>query len=130
MTINLDFTEVESKDFGALAEGKYFAKIKNITEKVSTTGKDMLLMEYEVISNVEGEETKGKKVFNNYILTKNCLWKLQSLLGALGMDASGLMNLEPTAIIGETVGLLLGVEEYNGREKNIIKKHIAASEMA
>lgn len=117
MSINLDFSSVPSRE--PLAEGTYTFLIKSVEEKKSSTNKDMLLILFE-----ETETKTG--VFENYVLDANCLWKLQELLNALGIDCSGDVSFEPSEIVGEFVKGKVIQEEYEGSIKNRMKKIYAA----
>ena len=116
--ITLDFSEV--KDQIVLDEGMYNVTIKKAEEKVSASGKPMLFVVFEE------DETKSA-IFENYLLTPEALWKLKDLLKAAGFDTSASMDFDPSELVGIPFKAKVIKEEYNGEERNKIKKVFAAS---
>lgn len=115
--ITLDFSEV--KDQIVLDEGMYNVTIKKAEEKVSASGKPMLFVVFEE------DETKSA-IFENYLLTPEALWKLKDLLKAAGFDTSASMDFDPSELVGIPFKAKVIKEEYNGEERNKIKKVFAA----
>ena len=117
MSINLDFSSIPSRE--PLAEGIYTFMIKRAEEKTSSTGKPMLLILFEELETKTG-------VFENYVLTAECLWKLQELLRALGLEASGEVALDTDDLLGQIVKGKVIQDEYAGEPVNRMKKIFAA----
>lgn len=115
---NLNFSSVPSRD--PLAEGIYLMNIEAAEEKKSSTGKDMLLVRFK-------EPETGVAVFENYVLQTNCLWKLQELCNAIGIDTSSDMDTADLIpqLIGQTVKVKVTREEYEGQINNRAKKVFA-----
>ena len=115
--INLDFSNVRGNE--VLAEAIYNLTIESIEQKVSSTGKDMLLIRFR-------EETTKTAIFENYALQDNCLFKLKELLSAAGIDCDGVCDLDTDLLIGLTFKAKVTKEQYNDNEVNRIKKIFAA----
>lgn len=113
MARTLDFSNVSTRE--PLEEGIYEMVIEKVEEKVSTTGKDMLLVTFK-------EPESEKLVWENYLFQENCLWKLKELLDAVGLDTSGPIDFEPEDLVGQVVNCTVIQEEYNGSMKNRIRK--------
>ena len=117
MSINLDFSSIPSRE--PLAEGVYTFEVKKVEEKTSSSGNPMLCVLFEEIETKTG-------VFENYVLTANCLWKLQELLTAVGIDASADVSFEPEYLVGQVVKGKVVQEDYEGNIKNRMRKIYAA----
>lgn len=121
----IDFTGVES--FNKPTEGKHKAKIKKVEETTSAGGNDMFKVTFEVVSG----ESKGCRVIDNYPLVDTALWKLKSLLQAIGMKAEGRVQVDLDRMEGKTLEINVFYEEYNGQERAKIgetNKFISKSE--
>lgn len=112
--INIDFSEVKSIE--PLKEGDYTATIAKAEETTAkSSGNPMIKIEYDV------DETKNK-LFDNFVLTQNALWKLKELLGALGYETDDVVDLDINELVGQQVLLRVIQEEYNGDTVNRVKK--------
>lgn len=121
----IDFTGVES--FNKPAEGKHKAKIKKVEETTSAGGNDMFKVTFEVVSG----ESKGCRVIDNYPLVNTALWKLKSLLQAIGMKADGRVQVDLDKMENKVLEINVFYEDYNGQEKAKIgetNKFISKSE--
>lgn len=110
-THKVDFTGVES--FNKPAEGTHKAKIVKVEETTSQGGNDMFKVTFEVISG----PSKGCKVIENYPLIDTALWKLKSLLQAIGMKADGRVQIDLDKMEGKTLEIEVFYEEYNGQDR-------------
>lgn len=115
--LNLDFSSVRGGV--VLEEGVYNVAIESVEEKTSSTGKNMLLVRFR-------EEETQAAIFENYVLTPDAMWKLQELLKAAGMDATGVVELDTDELIGLEFKAKVVKEDYNDSEVNRIKKIFAA----
>lgn len=107
----LDFTGVES--FNKPAEGTHKAKITKIEETTSQGGNDMFKVTFEVTAG----PSKGCKVIENYPLIDTALWKLKSLLQAIGMKADGRVQIDLDKMEGKTLEIEVYYEDYNGQDR-------------
>lgn len=112
---NLNFSAIPSRD--PLADGVYTMVIEAAEEKVSSTNKPMILVRFK-------EEKSGVAVFENYVLTDNCLWKLKELLDALGVDTADSMDSADLCAMlpGQMIKCKVVQETYNDNIVNRIKK--------
>ena len=107
--MTLDFTGVES--FKKASEGLHVCKIATAEVKQSQGGNDMIVVAYEVIKG----DDKTARVYENYVLAENSLWKLKGLLQAIGMKADGKVSLDLDKLIGKVVNVMVKHEEYDGK---------------
>ena len=115
----LDFSGVES--YTKCAEGQHTAKIVEVQENTTQAGDDMLTMVFEVIKG----DSKGAKVFDNFVLTDKALWKLKQLLQVIGIKCDGKIALDLDKLVGKVCDIAVFHEEYNGKLKAKIDEYIA-----
>ena len=115
-TLNLDFSNIPSRE--PLPEGVYPASIAKVEQVISSTGKPMLKVEFDIHS--EGYE--GRKVWGNYVLTENCMWKVKELFSALGLDTEAIVDIDTDDLLGLSCNLKIAQREYEGTIQNEIKK--------
>lgn len=113
--INLDFSSVPSRE--PLEEGLYIVTIEKAEEKTSSTGNPMIALTYNV-EEVEGQ----RKLFDNYSLQEKALFKLQSLMKALGYDTSEIVSLDVSDLVGQQLRAKVIQEEYNGDTVNRVTR--------
>ena len=111
----LDFTSVPKRE--VLPEGMYVVTVKKVEEKVSSKGSDMWLVSFE-------EAESKNYLFENYVLQANCMWKLQELLGAIGYDVDGTLDVEPSELVGAVLNAKVIQDTYDGNIVNRIKKDL------
>ena len=109
--IKVDMSNVE--EFVKAAEGQHKAKIEKVEEKTSSSGSDMLVVQFRVTSGV----SKGALVYNNYVLTDKALWRFSALLKALGMKNKGKLAVDLDMLEGKRCVIEVAHEEYNGSMK-------------
>lgn len=107
----IDFTGVES--FNKPAEGTHKAKITKVEETTSQGGNDMFKVTYKVVSG----PSKDCIVVENYPIVDTALWKLKSLLQAIGMKADGRVQIDLDKMEGKTLEIEVFYEEYNGQDR-------------
>ena len=107
----VDFTGVEA--FNKPAEGKHKAKISKVEETTSQGGNDMFKVTFEVVAG----PSKGCRVIENYPLIDTALWKLKSLLQAIGMKADGRVQIDLDKMEGKILEITVFYEEYNGQDR-------------
>ncbi len=118
--LNLDFSSVASRD--PLEPGWYLCRISEIEEKQSSTGKPMLAVQYEVVSDDLGEPVEGsRKLFENWVLVDNALWKIQSVFKALGLPAEAIVDIDTDELVGLELMLKVVQDTYQGEIRNYIK---------
>lgn len=107
----LDFTGVET--FNKPAEGSHKAKIVKVEETSSQGGNDMFKVTFEVVAG----PSKGCRAIENYPLIDTALWKLKSLLQAIGMKAEGRVQVDLDKMEGKTLEIEVFYEEYQGQDR-------------
>jgi len=104
----VDFTGVET--YQRASEGQHVAKIIEAKEAVSQGGGDMIKVVYEIAKGPD----KGCRVYENYPLQENSLWKLKGLLQSIGVKADGKVMLDISKMVGKSCIIEVFHEEYNG----------------
>lgn len=121
MALNLDFSSVPSRD--PLDEGVYLLQIAEAIEKTSSTGNPMISVTYDVLATADGETVEGqRKLWDNYSLQAQALFKLKELLSALGVDTSAVVDMEVSDLVGQQILAKVVQETYNGELRNRVKK--------
>lgn len=115
--LKFDFTGVEK--FVKCAEGEHVAILKTIEEKISSSGNEMLAVCFEVVKG----DSKGAKVYDNFMLSKNMLWKLKSYLEAVSIGVEGEITLDIDSLVGRRCIIDVIHEEYNGAMKSRINTY-------
>ncbi len=116
--MNLDFSNVQSNNI-LLDEGMYNVTIESVEEKTSSTGNPMLLIRFR-------EESTQAALFENYVLTEKCLWKLKELLSAAGIECNGAVEFDTEELVGLVFKAKVIQDDYNDNKVNRIKKVYAA----
>lgn len=114
--VRVDFSGVES--FQRPSEGEHVAKIVSAELKQSQGGNDMIVVAFEV---TKGQD-KGSRVFENYPLVENALWKLKGMLQAIGMKCDGKVQLDLDKLIGKVCIISVADEEYDGKIRSRIQE--------
>lgn len=114
--VRVDFTGVES--FNRASEGQHVAKIATADMRESQGGNDMISVAFEV---TKGQD-KGARVFENYSLAENALWKLKGMLQAIGMKCEGKVQLDLDKLVGKVCIIEVSHEEYEGKTRARIQE--------
>lgn len=112
-----DMSKVES--FTRCSEGEHVAKLVEVQENTTQAGDDMLTCVFEVIKG----DSKGAKVYDNFVLTDKALWKLKQLLQAFGIKVDGKIVIDLDKLVGKICNILVYHEEYNGKTKARIDEY-------
>lgn len=112
-TIAVDFSDTETQ--AVLEEGDYLLKVDDVEKKQSdNSGADYLSITFKV----DEGPFEGKKVYHNCSLQPQALFNLRGVLEALGFEVpTGVMELDPADMIGETCGAAIAHETYQGKTK-------------
>lgn len=109
--LKIDFSNVQ--EYKRCEEGIHLAKLTKIDEGTSQAGDDMLKATFEVIKG----SSKGARVFDNFVLTDKALWKFKMCLSAMGVKCDGKIAIDLDKLVGKTVNVEVGYEEYNGQKR-------------
>lgn len=119
--MNIDFSSVPNRE--PLEEGTYLLTIAKAEEKLSSTGNPMIALEYDINATADGEVVEGgRKLWDNYSLQAQALFKLKDLFNALGMDTSAVVDIDIADLVGQQVMAKVIQETYNGELRNRVKK--------
>ncbi len=112
-SVNVDLSGVEASR-KAIPEGTYEVVVNEATQKDSRDGNPMISFEFEV---AEGAH-KGVKLYENCSLQPQALFKLKSVLMALGMDIPNkAFDLNLRDLVGLTCEVEVGHEVYEGKKR-------------
>ena len=114
--VKVDFTGVES--FQRPSEGEHVCRIVSAEVKQSQGGNDMIVVTFEV---TKGQD-KGARVYENYPLAENALWKLKGMLQAIGMKCDGKVQLDLDKLIGKICIVSVIDDEYNGQVRSRVQE--------
>ena len=114
--VKVDFTGVES--FNRASAGQHVAKIATAEMKTSQGGNDMIAVAFEV---TKGQD-KGARVYENYSLSENALWKLKGMLQAIGMKCEGKVQLDLDKLVGKVCIIDVIDDEYEGKTRAHIQE--------
>jgi hypothetical protein len=123
-TIRIDFTQEESGGGGRVRvpEGDYKARVFAVKPDTSKEGNPMLVWTFEGVSG----KLKGKKLTDYTSLTPKALWKVRSILEALGVEApsKSVFELPTKKVLNKELGITLEDDEYNGKISSKIQDYI------
>lgn len=115
MKKKLDFTGVET--FQIIPEGTHVVKIAKVLDKTFQSGSDGFSVAFEGVAG----PGKGCQVFDNFPIVDTALWKIKTLLEAVGIKADGKVMLDTDKLIGKRLEIDVELEEYQGKDKPVVK---------
>ena len=119
-SVNVDLSGVETSR-KTIPEGTYTLVVDSATQKSSQGGNPMIAFEFSV---AEGKY-QGSKLYENCSLQPQALFKLKSVLIALGLDIPNkAFDLDLKDLIGMTCEADVGHEVYEGKKKARILEYI------
>lgn len=119
-SVNVDLSGVETSR-KTIPEGTYTLVVDSATQKSSREGNPMIAFEFSV---AEGKY-QGSKLYENCSLQPQALFKLKSVLIALGMDIPNkAFDLDLKDLIGLTCEAEIGHETYEGKKRARILEYI------
>lgn len=123
-SVNVDLSGVETSR-KTIPEGTYTLVVDSATQKSSQGGNPMIVFEFSV---AEGKY-QGSKLYENCSLQPQALFKLKSVLIALGMDIPNkAFDLDLKDLIGLTCEAEVGHEVYEGKKRARILEYIDPSD--
>lgn len=123
-SVNVDLSGVEASR-KTIPEGVYTLVVDSATQKSSQSGSPMIVFEFSV---TEGKY-QGSKLYENCSLQPQALFKLKSVLIALGLDIPNkAFDLDLKDLIGMTCEAEVGHEVYEGKKKARILEYIDPSD--
>lgn len=115
MKKKLDFTGVET--FQIMPEGVHVVKVAKVTDKTFQSGSDGFSVAFEGVAG----PGKGCQAFDNFPIVDTALWKIKTLLEAVGMKADGKVMLDTDKLVGKRLEIDVELEEYQGKDKPVVK---------
>ncbi len=94
----------------SIPPGKYLAKVEEIVEEESQSGKPKLVWEWEIL---EGEN-KGRKMRSHTSLQEHALFGLKDHLTAFGMGGS--VDFDTRELIGKRANIIVGKKRIKDRD--------------
>lgn len=123
-SVNVDLSGVETSR-KTIPEGTYTLVVDSATQKSSQGGNPMIAFEFSV---AEGKY-QGSKLYENCSLQPQALFKLKSVLIALGMEIPNkAFDLDLKDLIGLTCEAEVGHEVYEGKKRARILEYIDPSD--
>lgn len=123
-SVNVDLSGVETSR-KTIPEGVYTLVVDSATQKSSQGGNPMIVFEFSV---AEGKY-QGSKLYENCSLQPQALFKLKSVLIALGLNIPNkAFDLDLKDLIGMTCEADVGHEVYEGKKKARILEYIDPSD--
>ena len=123
-SVNVDLSGVETSR-KTIPEGVYTLVVDSATQKSSQGGNPMIVFEFSV---AEGKY-QGSKLYENCSLQPQALFKLKSVLIALGLNIPNkAFDLDLKDLIGMTCEAEVGHEVYEGKKKARILEYIDPSD--
>lgn len=115
--------------FSLLPNGTYDVKVSAAEAKTTAKGKDMFAVTYEITSG----PSMGRKQKNNFTISPESAVALGFFfreMKAMGLDAAYFSTAPSTAkvaadLLGKTCRIEIGVEIWNGEERNKVAKVLA-----
>ncbi|MFE5798161.1 DUF669 domain-containing protein [Streptomyces sp. NPDC056503] len=106
------------QDFEPIKPGEYEVIVVNYEQKESSTKKKMVVVDYEIRSDVDQPCQGQKLLFDNFIVSDNTTWRFQAASKAAqfpnGVQFSSYKEWADT-FMNKHLRLVVGEREYNGK---------------
>ena len=113
--VSVDFEGVEGRT--VIPEGEYVVKVVEVEEGESNNGNAKLSWKFEIIDG----EYEGKFLYYTSSLVKEALWRLRSLLEALGAEVpDSEMDIDLDELIDAEVNVSVELDTYEGKKQSKI----------
>tara|TARA_R110002126_G_scaffold54613_1_gene147823 strand:- start:1125 stop:1838 length:714 start_codon:yes stop_codon:yes gene_type:complete len=125
-TFSVDFEGVESGGGRPVPDGQYNAMITKITEEEGQNSGEPYL---HAVYKVQGGKCDGATIHDNISLQPQSLWRLRTILECIGYEVEdGPMDIDPSDILEETLGVEVTNEDWEGRDRPRITGFTGADE--
>lgn len=123
--VEIDFEGVESGGF-TLEDGTYQAEIVKAESKESSEGNPMIEIGWVV---TEGKKKGTRVSFDTCSLLPQALWKIKSLLLALGVDVpDSSLEIEESDLVGGECAIEITNETYEGKKRPKVTGYVGSSD--
>lgn len=108
----------EAKDFEIVKPGEYEVTPINFTLDKASTGSNMVIVDYEIRSDVD-QPFQGKKLlFDNFVVTENSMWRFQQASKAAQFPDGKEFNSYKewaTEFMGKPIRVIVDERKYEGK---------------
>jgi Protein of unknown function (DUF669) len=124
-SVEVDFEGVESGGF-SLEDGTYPAEITKAELTESSEGNPMITISWVVT----GGKKKGTRVgYDNCSLLPQALWKVKSLMEALGNDVpDSALEIEESDLVGGECSIEVTNETYEGKKRPKVTGYVSSED--
>ncbi|MEB7771447.1 DUF669 domain-containing protein [Kurthia gibsonii] len=109
--------EKAGNEFELVAPGEYEVVVHNYEMKQSSTGKNMVVVDYEIRADVQQAHAGQKILFDNFIVSENTEWRFQAISKAAqfpqGMEFPNYKEWADT-LLGKHLIVKVDHRTYNG----------------
>jgi len=113
--MKINFDEIEQvQDFTPIPAGKYRCRLTGIEEAATNHGDEMWRLTFVVIDGPHA----GRRLFDNLPFSENGMKRVKLVLGRLGVNTTGEMDVQPSLILNKIAILTAEIEEYTDAENN------------
>ena len=127
MGFKVDMTGVELREFKPVPPGRYRAKVDDLvyTDKSKRSKQPKVQLTFSLLEGVDDNTraynaSENRKAFYEFSLQEQSMWNVKRTLVALGddpADLEGEVDINKEDYIGRECILVMGVEEYEGIER-------------
>lgn len=114
-----DFTGVQSQ--GVIPPGSYPMYVSNLERSTSQAGNPMLVWEFTIF----GEQYTGRTFRIYAALTAAAMWKLQEVMEACGVQATGAVRWSRDDVLNTIVDGVINTTTYEEKERSNLDKVLA-----
>lgn len=107
----VDFGAIQ--DSGLIPEGKYECEIISVDERISSSGAEMWKMRFSITKG----QYAGRCISDFLTFSQKALKRIKCLCRAIGIKASGKINIEPSNLINNVLIVEIYHGEYRGKKQ-------------
>jgi hypothetical protein len=105
----VDFTDIgDVCNFAPVPDGEYLVRLVDIETDRTKSGDEM----WKLRLMVEGGEHDGRLLFDNMVFSSKALSRVKLICSSLGLDVSGVVDLDPTMLLDQRALITTYQEEY------------------
>lgn len=119
---NCDMSNVPDQ-FELLPEAEYEVVLMNYTDQKTKDNSDLINVEFEI---TEGD-FRGRKLWDNFVIKENALWRLKMFLKALDLPHKGQINFDSDDWINKPLKVKVYHDEYNGKKRSKISDYLSSN---
>jgi hypothetical protein len=123
MAFKVDHSQATT-EFEVITPGEYEVTVINFELKKANSGNNVVVVDYEIRSDVD-QKCKGQKIlFDNFTVSDNSMWRFQQASKAAqfpnGKDFESFKQWAE-AFLNKNIRLVVGEREYNGKKYPQVK---------